>query len=73
MTINWQKFFSGGNSKCYTTYYKSEINGICVEKKTSTRDLPMFSIGNMDEAKKIYRSETDLINDCKELLKMQTT
>ena len=61
MQINWEKFFSGGSQSHYQSYYKAEINGVRVEKMTSTKMSDRFSIGNMDNAKTKYKSEKDLL------------
>lgn len=61
MKIEWELFFSGGNSSVYQCYYKAEIDGVRVEKMTHTKAADRFSIGNMDYAKKKYKSETELL------------
>jgi hypothetical protein len=60
--INWIYFF-GGSSNCGKTfdrYYKAEINGVRVEKR-STNTRTTFSIGNIDHAKVKYQSESELL------------
>jgi len=61
MEIEWKKFFSGGSSSHYQCYYMAVINGVRVEKMTSTKHTDRFSIGNMDKAKTKYKSEKDLL------------
>ena len=66
MKIEWELFFGGGNSTTYQCYYKAEINGVRVEKMTHTKAADRFSIGNMDYAKKKYKSEKDLLEALEE-------
>lgn len=54
--IKWQYFFGGGNQR----YYKSEIKGVRVEKRITTHGST-YSIGNIDKAKTIYNTESDLL------------
>jgi hypothetical protein len=58
--IDWKYFFGGGGSKTFDRYYKAEINGVRVERHDSNRGRE-YSIGNMDEAKKKYKNEKDLL------------
>jgi hypothetical protein len=57
--IKWTYFFGGSSCR----YYKSEINGNRVEKYT-TRLGNRFSIGNIDEAKKKYKTQDELLEAC---------
>jgi hypothetical protein len=61
--IDWKYFFGGSNGRTFDRYYESEINGKRVEKHASNRAVK-YSIGNIDEAKKKYKTEQDLINAC---------
>lgn len=61
MKIEWKLFFSGGSAKTYQCYFMAMINGIRVEKMTHTKAADRFSIGNMDYAKKKYKSEKELL------------
>ena len=61
--IDWQYFFVGSSGRCYDRYYKAEINGKRVEKHASNRGVK-YSIGNIDEAKKKYKTETELSEAC---------
>ena len=65
MGINWQYFFGVGKIGHKRRYYKSEINGIRVEKSQSVR-ITEYSIGNMDEAKEKYKTEEELIEAVKQ-------
>lgn len=60
MKIDWQYFFGGGTISHQQHYYKAEINGQRVEKHTFKGGVE-FSIGNMDEAKKKFKTETELL------------
>jgi len=70
MVIDWKYFFGGSAGKSYFRYYKAEINGIRVEKYCSSHS-PRYCIGNMDNAKKKYKKEEELINACKNIRKME--
>lgn len=59
--IAWKYFFGGSGGKSFDRYYKSEINGVRVEKHASNTGTE-YSIGNMDEAKIKYKTEEELIN-----------
>lgn len=59
MTIQWQYFFGGSIGRSYDRYYKSEINGIRVEKHVSNRGVK-YAVGNIDKAKVKYKSESEL-------------
>lgn len=63
MKIEWQYFFGGSSKFTFDRYYKAEINGMRVEKH-STKKGSMYSIGNMDKAKKKYKTESELITAC---------
>lgn len=58
--IEWKYFFGGSGGKNFDRYYKAEINGHRVEKHASNRGVE-YSIGNVDEAKEKYKSESELI------------
>lgn len=60
MKIEWQYFFGGGTIPNQQHYYKAEINGQRVEKYTFKGGVE-FSIGNMDEAKKKFKTESELL------------
>ena len=63
--IVWKYFFGGSsnNGRRYDRYYKAEINGKLVEKHASNRGVK-YSIGNIDEAKKKYKTEKELSDAC---------
>lgn len=60
-TIEWKYFFGGTYGKQYDRYYKAEINGQRVEKHEHNRGVS-YAIGNIDLAKKKYKTEQDLLN-----------
>lgn len=59
--IDWKYFFGGRGKRTFYRYYKSEINGKRVEKHASNRGVE-YSIGNMDEAKVKYKTESELLD-----------
>jgi len=61
--FNWKYFFGGCGGETYERYYKAEINGKRVEKCASNRGVK-YSIGNIDEAKKKYKTEKELSEAC---------
>ena len=61
--IDWQYFFGGSSGRSYDRYYKAEINGQRVEKHGSNRGT-VYAIGNIDKAKKKYKSEAELLEAC---------
>jgi hypothetical protein len=61
--IDWKYFFGGSSGRTFDRYYKAEINGKRVEKHASNRGVK-YSIGNIDEAKKKYKTETELSEAC---------
>lgn len=63
--IKWKYFFGGGIIGQQHHFYKSEINGVRVEKRVSPRGT-VYSIGNIDEAKKRFKTESDLLQDLKQ-------
>ena len=54
--IDWKYFFGGSSGRTFDRYYK-------VEKHASNRGVK-YSIGNIDEAKKKYKTETELSEAC---------
>lgn len=60
MIIEWKYFFGGSSGRSYDRYYKAEINGVRVEKHACNRGVK-FSIGNIDIAKKKFKTETELL------------
>lgn len=60
MKIEWSYFFGGSSKFSFDRYYKADINGVRVEKH-STKKGSMYSIGNMDKAKKKYKTEEELL------------
>ena len=60
MNIEWQYFFGGCFGKSYDRYYKAIINGVQVEKHAFNNGV-RFAIGNIDKAKKKYKTETELL------------
>lgn len=61
--IDWQYFFGGSGGRTFDRYYKAEINGKRVEKHASNRGVK-YAIGNIDEAKKKYKTEKELSDAC---------
>lgn len=61
--IDWKYFFGGSGGRTFDHYYKAEINGKRVEKHESNRGIK-YSIGNIDEAKKKYKTEKELSEAC---------
>ena len=61
--IEWQYFFGGSSGRTFDRYYKSEINGKRVEKHASNKGVK-YSIGNIDEAKKKYKTVEELYQAC---------
>jgi hypothetical protein len=59
--INWKYFFGGAGGNTFDRYYKAKINGITVEKHASNTGV-RYSIGNMHEAKKKYKTEEELLD-----------
>ncbi len=64
MNIDWKYFFGGSsnNGKSFQRYYKSEINGLRVERCCSHKGTK-YCIGNMDEAKVKHNSEEELLSE----------
>lgn len=58
--IEWSYFFGGKCGKRFDRYYASEINGIRIEKLENNQGIK-YSIGNMDLAKKKYKTKSELI------------
>jgi hypothetical protein len=64
-TIKWRYFFGCSySSNGFDRYYKAEINGVAVEKHC-TKNTTRYCIGNMDEAKKKFKTESELLNALK--------
>ena len=61
--IEWEYFFGGSSGRSFDRYYKAKINGNHVEKH-STSAGSKFAIGNIDEAKKKYKTEAELSKAC---------
>lgn len=61
--IDWKYFFGGTSGRSFDRYYKAEINGVRVEKHGSNRGTK-YCIGNMDEAKIKYSTESELLDAC---------
>jgi len=61
--IDWKYFFGGSSGRTFDRYYKAEINGKRVEKHASNRGVK-YAIGNIDEAKKKYKTEKELSEAC---------
>jgi hypothetical protein len=61
MGVNWKYFFGGsGSGHTFDRYYTQELNGVRVEKHVSNKGVK-YSIGNIDEAKKKFNTEDELI------------
>ena len=60
MTLQWKYFFGGCSGNHFDRYYEAEINGIRVEKHSNNRGSK-FAVGNIDEAKKKFKTEKELI------------
>lgn len=58
--IDWKYFFGGTHGKQYDRYYKAEINGQRVEKHEHNQGV-RYAIGNIDLAKKKYKTEEELL------------
>jgi hypothetical protein len=59
--IDWKYFFGGSSGNTFDRYYKAEINGKQVEKHPNNRGSK-FAVGNIDEAKKKFKTEQELID-----------
>jgi len=59
--IDWQYFFGGGTMPYQEHYYKATVHGLRVEKHTFRGGVE-YSVGNMDEAKKKYKTEKELLD-----------
>ena len=58
--IDWKYFFGGSGDGTFDRYYKAEINGVRVEKHASNRSTK-YAIGNIDQAKKKFKTEAELL------------
>lgn len=58
--IKWDYFFGGGSGTSFDRYYKAIINGVRCERHSSNTGT-VYAIGNIDEAKKTYKSEFKLL------------
>lgn len=58
--LQWTYFFGGCSGNTFDRYYKAEIDGIRVEKHANNRSVK-FAVGNIDEAKKKFKTEKELI------------
>lgn len=58
--FNWEYFFGGGKIPYQEHYYKCEVNGKRLEKHTFRGGVE-YSVGNMDKAKKKYKTEKELL------------
>ncbi len=58
--FKWEYFFGGGVIGHQQHYYKCEVNGKRLEKHTFRGGVE-YSIGNMDESKKKFKSEKELL------------
>lgn len=61
--IEWKYFFGGSSGNSFDRYYKAEINGKKVEKHASNHGVS-FAIGNIDKAKKKFKTEKELLEAC---------
>lgn len=61
MKIEWKYFFGGHCGKSFDRYYYAEINGVRIERHRSNRGT-RYAIGNIDKAKKKYKTEDHLLN-----------
>ena len=59
-SLQWTYFFGGCSGNTFDRYYKAEIGGIRVEKHANNRGVK-FAVGNIDEAKKKFKTEKELI------------
>lgn len=64
INIEWKYFFGGSSKNTFDRYYKAEINNIRIEKHASHNGI-RYAIGNIDEAKNIYKTEGELLNALK--------
>jgi hypothetical protein len=67
--IDWKYFFGGSGDGSFDRYYKAEINGVRVEKHASNRSTK-YAIGNIDKAKKKFKTEVELLNAIDQLKKI---
>lgn len=58
--INWQYFFGGSSGRSFDRYYKAEVNGVLVERHSNNKGS-RYAIGNIDEAKKKFKTESELL------------
>jgi hypothetical protein len=58
--INWQYFFGGSGGNTFDRYYEADFRGMRVEKHSSNRGSE-YAVGNIDKAKKKYKTEDELI------------
>lgn len=61
--IEWTYFFGGSGGNTFDRYYSADVNGKRVEKHASNRGV-RYAIGNIDEAKVIYKTESELKAAC---------
>lgn len=59
-TIEWKYFFGGSSGFTFDRYYYAEINGQRVERHASNLRVE-YAIGNINKAKKKYKTEQQLI------------
>lgn len=65
--IEWKYFFGGSIGYTFDRYYKAEINGKIVEKHASNTGT-LYAIGNIDKAKKKYKTEAALLKALKQTI-----
>lgn len=65
INIKWKYFFGWRAGRRFANHYKARVNGKDVERCGSHRGR-WYSIGNIDESKKKYKTEEELIKACYE-------
>jgi hypothetical protein len=58
--VKWEYFFGAKRGKKFDRYYEAVINGVKVERHDCNIGRT-YSIGNMDQAKVLYKTEEELI------------
>ena len=58
--IIWKYFFGGSGGNTFDRYYEADVRGMRVEKHGSNIETE-YAIGNIDKARKKYKTEEELI------------
>lgn len=59
--IEWEFFYSITIKRTADRFYKAEINGQRIEKHERNNKILGYSIGNIDDAKTIFPTESELL------------